>query len=54
MILIRENVEQHTDDPKMIEELISKGYKEVKKEVKANDGSTKGKGTRKAKKPDSK
>ena len=48
MILIRGNVEIHTDDEQRIEILKSDGYREVK----AGDGKTKGKGDRKASKSD--
>ncbi len=50
MILIRENVEIHTDDKKNIEELKEQGFVEVR----IHDGKPKSKGTGKARKADSK
>ncbi len=49
MRLIRENVERVTDDKRLIKDLKEMGYVEVK-----DDKRTKGKGVRKAAKPDSK
>ena len=49
MRLIKDNVERNTDDKRFIKELKDMGYVEVK-----NDRSTKGKGTGKARKADTK
>ena len=50
VILIRENIEVHTDDEKQVAELKEQGYVEVKR----NDKRPRSKGTGKARKADSK
>ena len=50
MILVRDNVERITDDPRRIKELKDQGYVEVK----TNDNKPKRKGTGKARKASSK